>query len=208
MRDVKAAAKHQGVTINDMITSCLSTSVKTYFNNKGDMKTQSLNIMIPANIRFKPFATVEEVKLDNKFAGVPLQIPLYNDLNEALKGIPELTSKIKKAFSEVYATYFAMKMALSFLPYFVNNMYLNFSANSFTLAFSNMPGLLKPIAIFGSHHQKMTSYIQSPSNCGMTISCISYIDYFKITIVTDTAIMQDPHSLVQLLEENLLKCYP
>ena len=82
--DVKRAAKKKGVTINDMITACLSASVKQFFEMKGDTHTKEISIVIPANIRFKPYACLNEVKLENKFAAVPLRIPLCNDLDEAL----------------------------------------------------------------------------------------------------------------------------
>ena len=208
IRDVKSAAKAKGVTINDLITSCMSVSVKSYFESKGDFKTKALNIVIPANIRFKPYSTFKSVKLENKFAVVPLRVPLTTDLDEALRIIPHVTSKMKQALGEVYTTYFFTKMSLLFLPYFFTNAYLNFSTKPFALAFSNMPGLLKPVVIHGRNHQKMTSYIQNPSTCGMTISCISYCDYFKITCLADDTIIRDPQTLVHLLEENLLKCYP
>jgi len=35
-KDVKAAAKHKGVTINDLVTACLASGVKQYFELKGD----------------------------------------------------------------------------------------------------------------------------------------------------------------------------
>ena len=152
IRDVKAAAKHKKVTINDMIAACLSTSVKTYFERKGDNKTKEINIVIPANIRFKPYARYQDVKLENKFAVVPLRIPLTNDINEALNLIPTITSKIKSAIGEVYAAYFFTKLSLVFLPYCFTNMYMDFCIKPFTLAFSNTPGLFKPISIFGKKH--------------------------------------------------------
>lgn len=40
---------------------------------------------------------------------------------------------------------------------------------------------------------------------GLGISCLSYIDYFKICIVVDDTIMKDPHVLVKLIEENMSK---
>ena len=38
-KDVKDAAKLKKVTINDLITSCLATGIKEYFELKGDTKT-------------------------------------------------------------------------------------------------------------------------------------------------------------------------
>ena len=51
-KDIKTAAKFKGVTINDLITSCLATGVKQYMILKGDKDTKKFNIVIPANIRF------------------------------------------------------------------------------------------------------------------------------------------------------------
>ena len=73
------------------MTSCLSASVKEYFESKGDNSTQEVNIVIPANIRFKHYPSIDELKLENKFAAVPLRIPLKGDIKEALKVIPKAT---------------------------------------------------------------------------------------------------------------------
>lgn len=50
-KDIKAAAKAKGITINDFVTSCAATGVKQYFKLKGDAN-KSINLVIPANIRF------------------------------------------------------------------------------------------------------------------------------------------------------------
>jgi hypothetical protein len=74
--DVKAAAKKQNVTINDLITSSLATALKEYFELKGDKTTSKVNIVIPANIRFSHYESIKTLKLENKFAPVPLIIPI------------------------------------------------------------------------------------------------------------------------------------
>lgn len=40
---------------------------------------------------------------------------------------------------------------------------------------------------------------------GIAFSCLSHVDYFKVTCVADTAVIEDPAILVRLLEENLNK---
>jgi NRPS condensation-like uncharacterized protein len=52
VNEVKEAAKSHNLTINDLLMACLSSSVKQYFEMKGDSKTEQLDIVIPANIRF------------------------------------------------------------------------------------------------------------------------------------------------------------
>jgi hypothetical protein len=47
---------------------------------KGDFKTNKINIAIPANIRFGHYGTWEKVKFENKFAPVPIVIPIDSDI--------------------------------------------------------------------------------------------------------------------------------
>ena len=51
---------------------------------KGDLKTDKINIVIPANIRFAHYGTWEKVKFENKFAPVPLTIPLEKNVEKSL----------------------------------------------------------------------------------------------------------------------------
>jgi len=58
---VKAASKALKVTINDMVTACLGSAVKEYMESKGDTKCNSVNIAIPANVRFEHYPNLEAV---------------------------------------------------------------------------------------------------------------------------------------------------
>jgi hypothetical protein len=51
---------------------------------KGDTKTDKINIVIPANIRFAHYGSWEKVKFENKFAPVPLEIPLDSNIHTSL----------------------------------------------------------------------------------------------------------------------------
>jgi hypothetical protein len=159
LADVKLASKNLSVTINDFLTAALASSVKQYFEKVGDHQTSQVQIVIPANIRFQHYLTMEELKLENKFAVVPLTIPLNKDMQASLREIPKATQMIRSKFGQIYATYIATKFTMTLLPYFMTNWYMNFSTLAFTFAFSNVPGLLKPIKTFGRDHLSMTTYI-------------------------------------------------
>lgn len=75
-----------------MVTASLSSAVKQYFEEKGDTKTATINIAIPATIRFAHYGTWERVKFENKFAPLPLTIPLVKDLNDCLSETYKVTS--------------------------------------------------------------------------------------------------------------------
>jgi len=42
-------------------------------------------MVIPANIRFGHYQSREEVKLENKFAAIPLKIPLVSKVEDGVK---------------------------------------------------------------------------------------------------------------------------
>ena len=81
------------MTINDLVTACLATGIKQYFESKGDKhNTKKINIGIPGNIRFGPYESWKDVKFENKFAPMPIVVPLENDIKKSLEVVPRYTS--------------------------------------------------------------------------------------------------------------------
>ncbi len=76
LREVKNSAKKHKISINDLITTCLSNGMSKYMKEKGDDVTKDIDIVIPANIRFEHYENVQKVKIENKLSVVSLQIPL------------------------------------------------------------------------------------------------------------------------------------
>ena len=107
---------------------------------------------------------------------------------------------------DVYATYISTFILSMFLPYEVLNWFQSISTRPFTLAFSNTPGLLRPLQFDGRKSIKMQTYIIPAGLTGICLSCISYSEWFKIGCVVDEAVMTDPQTLVDMLEENLKEC--
>jgi NRPS condensation-like uncharacterized protein len=91
LNDVKRVSKAHGVTINDVVICALTTAFNVIFKEKGDT-TEKINILMPGNIRFKFYDTVEEVKFENKFTILPVNnIPLTQSMESAYKPIKEAT---------------------------------------------------------------------------------------------------------------------
>ena len=107
---------------------------------------------------------------------------------------------------DVYATYISTFVLSMFLPYAVLNWFQSVSTRPFTLAFSNMPGLLRPLQFDGRKSIKMQNYIIPAGLTGIGLSCLSYSEWFKVGCVVDEAVMTDPQTLVDMLEENLKEC--
>jgi len=97
MEDVKALSKNFGVTINDILLSALSASLAKYFKSEEDPK-DSVQIMMPAMIRWSFYKTPAEIVLENKIAAIPLKMPLKNKMSDLYTDVSKLTKNIKSNF--------------------------------------------------------------------------------------------------------------
>lgn len=82
--------------------------------------------------------------------------------------------------------------SIMFTPYFLSDWFITKSTIPYTMAFSNVPGLLKPLEQNGKKSIMMTNFFIPAGVTGVGLGAISYVDYFKITLTADTAIMNDP----------------
>lgn len=78
---------------------------------------------------------------------------------------------------------------------------VDFATISGTLAFSNMPGMLKRMSHCGSEIISMVNCFNSASKMSLTIAFISYAGGFRSSVTTDTGVMKDPNVIIDLLEE-------
>lgn len=126
--------------------------------------------------------------MENKFAPIPLTLPLCDNIHDAFNQVTKITQALRDSFGEIYAAHALTYYGVMFLPKFVSNYLVNESTKPFTSAFSNLPGLLKPIHIFGSKSIRLHSFIITGGRLGLTIGCISYNGHFRIALTVDEAI--------------------
>lgn len=100
---IKKVSKAQGITLNDMVMSSLSTAMHSYLGAKGD--NQSLSVLMPANIRYQFYDTLDVIKLENKFSAIPIKLPLVGQIKDAYSKVSKITKQIKSSFSYVYCAY-------------------------------------------------------------------------------------------------------
>jgi len=92
MQSIKDLSKKLGISINDLIMSATSVTLKEYFRINGDPiglsdKKEELSVFMPANIRYSLYKEKKDVKIENKFAAVPLKMPLISDMKNSYSAI-------------------------------------------------------------------------------------------------------------------------
>lgn len=149
------------------------------------------NIAVPANIRLKPYKTRQEVKTENKFAALCLSIPLHSDIKEAQKKVPE-SLEVLRDFGLIYATWVMVEVINFLTPLFIQQIFFLDYTKKFTLAFSNTPGLIKQLELNGKHTEKNFGYFNASGNIGISLLCLSYVNFFTFTCVADEGVFKDP----------------
>jgi NRPS condensation-like uncharacterized protein len=84
---VKSKCKELGVTVNDMIMTVVSMTIKQYFLSQGDEKTKEILIMIPYNFRQPPPKDKSYFDFSNNFVIFPVTLRLFTDFSVGVKAI-------------------------------------------------------------------------------------------------------------------------
>lgn len=100
--------------------------------------------MLPANVRFRWYEKREDVKLENKFAAVPIKLPLISKMQDSYDPISKVTKKLKNIIGFVYTSYAVAYLSSMFSTRFLFTQVVFEATMKLTIAISNTPGPLKP----------------------------------------------------------------
>lgn len=209
LQQMKDMSKKVGFTINDIVTCSITTAMKKVFKEKGDPQ-EYLNMIIPANIRFKFYMKREEVKLENKFSAMPLRVPLTDDMENSYSKIRAVTAPLKSSIPGIYATYVASSLGNRLAPRYLIRKFTDSVSMNFTVAYSNTPGPIKSLYFLTDDDDKIRSqwhraFIVASGMIGFTISCMSFDKSFCVSVTADSGIMDKKtvQQITQLIEDNL-----
>lgn len=135
------------------------------------------------------YPTVEAVRMENKFAPCPMKLPIVEDPQKCMITVKKQTGKLRNAFPALFFVYnFAKFMALV-MPDWLSAFLQGDMSNRFTLAFSNTPGILRPIFFKESEVKNLASLVGPTAKTGISISVMSMCDRLQISSVTDTSLL-------------------
>ena len=206
-RLLKAFSKKIKVTINDIVTSALTTAMNQIFKDHKD-SVNDFTLCIPVNIRFAFYPTVDSIKLENKFAVVPLKVPVTDQMETAYTKVQKATKSLRSALSFTYFMYAMCFYSNIVTPRFAPKWFVESVSNKYTMAFSNTPGPIKPFIYKNEKGEPVrtlqsSTYIIVAGIVGVNIAAMSFVNSFKITCCSDTAVFQDNGKLVELIEKNI-----
>lgn len=87
----------------------ISISIKQYFLMKGDERSKDLLFMTPVNFR-EPPKKLNEFEFCNRFAIMPLDLPLVTDFENGLKAVKQTFDVIKHSSAPLAVHYLGTLM--------------------------------------------------------------------------------------------------
>ena len=95
--EIKAKSKEYKVSVNDLLMTAISMTVKQFFLRKGDEKSSRILMFIPYNFREKP-RDKEDFSFNNQISILPVILDLVNDFDTGVKHISRSLRPIRDSF--------------------------------------------------------------------------------------------------------------
>ena len=189
---VKAVCKVLGVSVNDVLLSCVAGALQRYLEAQGERtQGEELRAMVPVNLR----PLDEPLSLGNRFGLVPLTLPvgIANPL-ERLYGVRRRMDELKGGYQGPIA--YGVLAALGAAPRPAQKLVLDYLASKGTAVMTNVPGPRTPIAVLGRRIDRMMFWVPQSGDIGLGVSILSYGPGVEFGVIADTRICADPQRII------------
>lgn len=191
--DIKAVAKANGASVNDVLLAAVAGGVRTYLRDRGDDTTQEIEWMVPVNL--VPIADNLPEDLGNFFALALVVLPLEpDDPIERLHAVTAHMQRIKNSDEPLIT--FGVQRGISASPRAIAVALTDFFANKTVGVLTNVPGPRSPMTFAGVPVEQVVGFAPSSGDQPMTVSIFSYAGTVTVGFAVDAELVPDPAELV------------
>lgn len=187
-------AKATGVTINDVLLSCVAAAVRPRLGlDAPELEEAVLHAAVPVDVRSR---LPEELKpepgaLGNCFGTVFVPLPVDgNSPLERLYRIKQETRRLKKGWQPGIAWGLASCAAL--IPENWRQPVADIFYRKASAVVSNVPGTREPRYLAGCPIREQMFWVPQAGDMGLGISIVSYAGQVQFGVVADEAVLSDP----------------
>jgi len=194
LKDVKAIAQAQGVTVNDLLVTCLAGAFRGYLvTHHGETEVDGIAIRCTVPVNLRPLEHARD--LGNHFGLVYLELPVgeANPLKR-LEIVRRNMNQLKS--SKQAAVTFGLLAALGMAPGFVQKPAFELFSRKASAVMTNVPGPQQALFFGGSRIEEMMFWVPQTGSIGMGASILSYNDQVYVGLITDRKLVPDPDSVV------------
>ncbi|MEH3137866.1 MAG: wax ester/triacylglycerol synthase family O-acyltransferase [Mycolicibacterium neoaurum] len=203
LADVKSTGKHLGATINDMVLALASGALRKlqlHYEGKAD---HPLLASVPMSFDFSP----DRIS-GNRFTGVLMALPV--DLENPLDRVRRAseTASLAKESNQLIGPELVARWASYMPPAGVEALFRRLSNvdgqnKILNLNISNVPGPRQLGRVGGATVSEIYSVGPLTAASGLNITVWSYVDQLNISVLSDTATVQDPHEVTDAMVQDL-----
>src|SRR5664279_5413723 len=199
LTDVQAAGRATGGTVNDVLLTALTGSLRSYLERRGS-PVDEVRALVMVNLR-RPGAPLPR-KLGNRFGLVFLALPI--GLPDRLDRLAELRSRMEGLkHSPESAVFFGILNTIGLVPTQVGAALVDILATKGTIIVTNVPGPRQTVYLAGTPVAGVIPWVPASGDIGVGVSIFSYAGQVFFGIVSDAGILSDPDSLVDEFEREL-----
>jgi diacylglycerol O-acyltransferase / wax synthase len=178
---VKLTGKVLGVSINDVLLSCVAGAIGAYLRDRGDDPAgKEIRAMVPVNLR--PLDQAH--KLGNRFGLVPLVLPIgIEHPVQRVYAVHARMNELKGSYQPLLA--FAVLAVAGLLIKPAQAALLGMFAKKATAVMTNVPGPKEPLRFCGRTVEQVMFWVPQSGDIGMGVSILSYGGGVQFGLITD-----------------------
>jgi WS/DGAT/MGAT family acyltransferase len=194
---LKSARKRLDATVNDVLMAMVSGALSRYLVRHAGQMVDKLHISMPVNVR----EASEPLKLENRFAAVPLELPAGIDaIGDRVRAVKVEMDALKHSVVPI-VVYGLQRALLTVLPQAVSRGVIDFLANKCTAVVTNVPGPDHALTLAGRRVRSLMFWVPQRADIGVGISILSFAGGVQVGILADAELVPDPGELIGAFEE-------
>jgi diacylglycerol O-acyltransferase len=196
---VKAIGKALGATVNDVLLTAVTGSLRRYLVRRGaPVWDLELRAVVPVNLR--PLDAPPD--LGNRFGLVFLPLPVkIEDPVDRLFELKDRMDEIKGSPEAIVA--FGLLSVVGMAPADIEHLVVNLFGQRGTAVITNVPGPRQRFSMTGVPASGMMFWVPQSGRLGLGVSILSYAGNVSIGVATDVGLVPDPERLLETFNEEL-----
>ena len=202
---MKDYCKANKCTINDYCSSILSVSLYEYFEQEELKANQKgltaysipkyIHMAVPFSLR-QPFKRLRDVKLNNDFGSILIDLQPFKEFDDALPEIRKLYDKLKGSLMP-FGVVMTTKISMAF-PYLIPKLLMSDLTDKFSIVYSNLNASKSPY--FFNEKQCIGHYFAAPGNGKLStgVSLCTIANRMSLGVFSDKVHMADPQAFANI----------
>lgn len=197
LTDVKAVGRVTGGTVNDVLLTAVTGSLRRYLLGRGEpVDGLNFHAVVPVNLR----PLDGPIEFGNKFGLVFLALPIgVADVVERIAEVKRRMQELKQ--SPEAAALFTLLNAVGMAPSEIEQLLLILFGMKATGVMTNVPGPKEQLYLAGSPLEQVMFWVPQSGRLGLGVSIMSYNGEVLLGVATDAGLVPDPETIIEGFHE-------